>query len=136
MKEKEGQERQSKEERGQGHWQTRRRRWEERRGGGCENWKPQALGRERWIPSFPGSTAWSVVADSTVLSVQGNLCHGEKGVERKEEEEKEEEAEEAEEEEEGEEKGEDNYNFQLRILPKGRWNSLRPEGYRGESRDQ
>lgn len=88
-------------------------------------------GRERWIPSFLGSTAWSTVADSTVLSVQGNLCHGEKGVERKEEE-----AEEAEEEEEGEEKGEDNYNFQLRILPKGRWNSLRPEGYRGESRDQ
>lgn len=59
-------------------------------------------------------------------------------MERKEQEEKEEEAEEAAEEEEGEEGEEEDIHShsQLRILPKGRQNSLRPDRYLGESRDQ
>lgn len=38
--------------------------------------------REKVISSFPESTDWSVVTDSTVLSIQGSLvCHGEQGEE-------------------------------------------------------
>jgi hypothetical protein len=91
--------------------------WKERRGGPVVIGSPRPV-RERVIPSFPESTASTVVTDSTVLSVQGNLmCHGEEEGEEEEEE-------------------DSHSHSQLRILPKGRQNSLRPDRYLGESRDQ